>query len=306
MQSSLKLGYILKYNPKTVTADIKSFDGATYTDVSLSSSLAVFATPVLPVTSGNKLVKSGSIVLYIKDTDTDVLIIKLLNDDLDISVNDSEPSIRPFNGELSDPALGLLEDGELLLQSPGVIDPQLLQRVPGALIVLKNDGQMLLSNSNNSASIYFDDNSKINISCIAVDINGKSTRMYEDDDGTLHLESLVENASVSKIDLNLDGTLSIESNSAMSIEGSSVNINSGTKGAARVDDEVKSTSVEDSAFWLNLQQLYLLLASHVHISAAPGSPSSIAATLAVIQAPTTLTGKITKGSEDVKIGGEST
>ena len=305
MQLPLKLGYILNYNPKTLTVDIKDFDGTVYTDVILSSGLAVFSTPVLPIVSGNSLIKSGSLVLFTKVLDTTIIVIKLFNDDLDISVNGPKPNMRPFNGKLNDLALELLKDGELLLQAPGVIDTQLLQRVPGALIALKNDGQMLLSNSNGSASMYFDNNSKINIACVAADINGRNTRMYEDDDGILHLEAHVGNIPVSKINLNSDGTLSIESDSDMTIDGSSVNINSGTKGAARVDDEVKSTIAEDLTFWQYWATLSAQVAA-LPITVLDGGATFKAGLVALFASiPNSLTGKITKGSEDVKIGGDS-
>ncbi len=75
---------------------------------------------------------------------------------------------------------------------------------------------------------------------------------------------------------------------------------SGFSEAARKEDEVKSTSVEDSTFWTWLvTTLVTTFNTHTHVESgattAPPLPSLAAA-------PSDLTGKITAGSSQVKIG----
>ncbi len=72
--------------------------------------------------------------------------------------------------------------------------------------------------------------------------------------------------------------------------------------AARKDDEVKSTSVEDSTFWLFISTLFTTFNTHTHVTTGP-PPAPTAPPLPVlISSPSDLTGKITAGSAQVKIG----
>lgn len=71
--------------------------------------------------------------------------------------------------------------------------------------------------------------------------------------------------------------------------------------AARKEDAIKSTSAEDSTFWTWLTTtLMTTFNTHVHATAAPGPPVVPVPLLAA--PPTSITGKITEGSSQVKIG----
>jgi len=70
--------------------------------------------------------------------------------------------------------------------------------------------------------------------------------------------------------------------------------------AARKDDEIKSTSVEDATFWTFISTLFTVFNTHVHATAAPGPP--VPPVPLLVSSPSDLTGKITAGSSQVKIG----
>jgi len=77
--------------------------------------------------------------------------------------------------------------------------------------------------------------------------------------------------------------------------------------AARTDDEVKSTSSEDSAFWAFFSAFFGVITGPPIPEPGNGSPSALQTALnAAISAaggtPSDLTGKITGGSEEIKIG----
>lgn len=73
-------------------------------------------------------------------------------------------------------------------------------------------------------------------------------------------------------------------------------LNNGTKGVARVDDQVKSTSADDSAFWA-------FIAAFSTWVVVPGDGGGALKTaLLAAGFPTSQTGKITVGSNKVKAG----
>ncbi len=75
--------------------------------------------------------------------------------------------------------------------------------------------------------------------------------------------------------------------------------------AARTEDEVKSTSAEDTGFWNFWAAMFTVIKGVPIPEAGGGAPSSFQAALAlalVSPTPTSQTGKITTGSNQVKIG----
>jgi len=102
--------------------------------------------------------------------------------------------------------------------------------------------------------------------------------------------------------------------SLVRIVGTSGGESSDISEAARKEDEVKSTSVEDSTYWLFFTKLNTFLSAWTSalaaLSSSGGSPSGVTAyagamttALSVLgTAPSSLTGKITGGSSEVKIG----
>jgi hypothetical protein len=83
-----------------------------------------------------------------------------------------------------------------------------------------------------------------------------------------------------------------------------ITINEGTKGVARLDDEVKSTNVEDATYWTWLIGFANVITTWI-IVPADGGAALKAAMIAYIAAnpvPTSLTGKITESSDTVIAG----
>ncbi len=70
------------------------------------------------------------------------------------------------------------------------------------------------------------------------------------------------------------------------------------KGAARLDDEIKSESMDDTSFWKWVNDVTTNLISMGNVPAAPGKPPSPGL---VITPPSSLTGKITSASDTVEI-----
>lgn len=88
----------------------------------------------------------------------------------------------------------------------------------------------------------------------------------------------------------------------MTLGATSVNVNNGTNGAARLNDSTLSNATTDSAFWTWLTTtLPLLYDAHVHTSAAPGNPTS-PPTIPLTGMPSQQVGEISSASGSVKIG----
>jgi len=81
-----------------------------------------------------------------------------------------------------------------------------------------------------------------------------------------------------------------------------INLNSGRKGAARLDDRVRSTMVEDSTYWTWVNTLMLWLASHTHMTTIPGQPTSPPIMPFPGTVPAQCVGKIIESSATVIVG----
>jgi hypothetical protein len=78
--------------------------------------------------------------------------------------------------------------------------------------------------------------------------------------------------------------------------------NDGDKPAARKEDEIKSTSAEDSAYWTFWSAMFGIIKGIPINEPGNGAPSAFQAALAaalVATTPSSLTGKITAGTEEV-------
>jgi len=106
-------------------------------------------------------------------------------------------------------------------------------------------------------------------------------------------DALIEIEETNRIKVSNDnGSIVLEADG-------NVDIDTGTNGAARLNDEIKSTVGDDAVFWSFILTLFTTFNSHVHPIGTPntGPPTPLLGTY-----PTTLTGKITAGSNKVKIG----
>ena len=113
------------------------------------------------------------------------------------------------------------------------------------------------------------------------------------------------------INIDVDGNVQV-----VPASGKLVNVGaaSPSKGGARLDDEVKSTAVEDATFWTAWQGWWTTwqvgyLAALATLQAGGGTPGAVVAFATTMQTlvggmpspPTSLTGKITVASTVVKV-----
>lgn len=134
-------------------------------------------------------------------------------------------------------------------------------------------------------------------------------------DGTLNTDISDDKQKGSFVKIDKDGNITMSANEKnifiinkkdkkITIDGEDVIINGGDKGAARIDDEVKSTQAEDAKFWTFMTIFKTVLSSPVS-EAGMGAPSVFQQVLNAALAsvfPDSLTSKVTKGSDHVKIG----
>lgn len=99
-----------------------------------------------------------------------------------------------------------------------------------------------------------------------------------------------------------DNTIVISDGKITLTASSEINFNGGTEGVARKNDQVKSTSSEDSSFWTFFTQLMAFLNTHTHPTTAPGAPTLPPLPGPTFSAPSSVTGKIIQASGTVKAG----
>jgi len=136
-------------------------------------------------------------------------------------------------------------------------------------------------------------------------INNDKVNISIDNDGKITL-----NNDKAIAELLNDGKITIKNDNAEieMLNDGNIDINNGTNGVARKNDEVKSTSTEDTAFWTFWQAMFTVIKGAPILEAGNGAPSAFQTALALALASTTpssLTGKITKASDSVKAGGAS-
>ena len=114
-----------------------------------------------------------------------------------------------------------------------------------------------------------------------------------------------------KIYKKKDGEFKIENDNAEfeMLNDGNININKGgtTDWAARKNDEIKSTSVEDAAYWAHFNAFLAVFQTWVPVPMDGGLAlkTLLTAFFVAFPAPTAIVGKITKASDTTKIGGAS-
>lgn len=86
------------------------------------------------------------------------------------------------------------------------------------------------------------------------------------------------------------------------IDAANINLNNGTNGAVRVDDDTKSDSSSDPAFWTFWNNFFTAFTTWVPIPSDGGASLKAMLTPILTTKPTKMEGKITSGSGSVKIG----
>jgi hypothetical protein len=105
-----------------------------------------------------------------------------------------------------------------------------------------------------------------------------------------------------KIDVGAHGDTIVMNAQGIQGDAPEINLNSGSKGAARLDDKVKSTIVEDSTYWTWVNTLMTWLGTHVHTTTAPGAPTSPPVVPFPGTVPSECVGKIIESSNTVIVG----
>lgn len=222
---NLKNGYVIGYDPKTATIDIRTADGTTYNNVHYLPSLGVYPTPIVStLNSDGSIKKFGSNVIFYEEDDL-IYAIAIYNDDLDLSRYLNVTSKRIGSAIVQEPLYQLLQEGECLLAAPGrhINKNSNPQRQPGSWILLKNTGDALFSNADMSAQIILDTDGKFYVNAIEYVLQGLNTSVYEKD-GNLTLVNKNATISIEEEHIELttpDAIISI-SDSELSIKSNSV------------------------------------------------------------------------------------
>jgi hypothetical protein len=103
-----------------------------------------------------------------------------------------------------------------------------------------------------------------------------------------------------KIDAGGQGDTIVLDSGGIHEDASKINLNSGTMGAARLNDQVQSGMMDDPTFWTWVQVLMVWVQTHTHV--APFGPTSPPIPPFPGTVPTTCTGKIIESSQTVVIG----
>jgi len=143
------------------------------------------------------------------------------------------------------------------------------------------------------------------------DVTGKLT--LKNQFGTYEISAsggITEQATLS-LSLSAGSTMSLSSTGNMTLTGSTINLNSGTFGIARLNDLTISNTSTDPIFWLMPPALSVFMTAIAAMVGGGGNPVTMSALGAlgatfvatVPIAPVSITGKISTSSTTVKAGG---
>lgn len=103
--------------------------------------------------------------------------------------------------------------------------------------------------------------------------------------------------------LGLGGdTVLVSGPNGITMNGSSITLNDGTKGAARLDDATLSNSTTDSTFWTWFNNLMTAINGWTPVPLDGGAALKTAISSYVASPPSSVTGKINAGSSTVNVG----
>jgi hypothetical protein len=143
------------------------------------------------------------------------------------------------------------------------------------------------------------------------------SRVHMRKDGTIEFAKKIGDTSYA-ISLKIEDTdkkktiTDLDNSNVITMDSNGIKIlakgDTDSKSAARKDDEVKSTSTEDSSYWswiVGLQSALTIFSTGLNPTTLVAQAGALVSWLEANPAPTSLTGKITKASNDVSIGGSS-
>lgn len=203
-----ELGQIIAFNSQRLTADILLANGLIYKDIPFATNLSVVTAPILPETEnlkdplndakGNlayltKIVKNGSFVLIGKFSDYKIMILQVLRDDLTILGYESAKANKLGH---NDSILSLISEGDLLLRAIGTYYPnegenpssyEGYTRQSGSWILLKNSGDLLISNKDSSGAILLTNLGGVSLTGTKYTILGNKSSIKELESGSLEI-----------------------------------------------------------------------------------------------------------------------
>lgn len=273
--SEICVGIVTAYDPRRATISIRTQNGATFDDIPFDSSLGLYSTPVvskLVTRPGGaiEVAKSGSFVLYSPITESNIRVLRLLNDDQALVASFERSSSRLSKGVVQDTLLYMVQEGETLITAPGKIyelSPNQYARTHGAWSLFKNSGDLILSNADTSAQVFLDRLGVLDIRSTSFTLAGQQARIYEDSAGALRMEAGPQRDVSSSLSLSTAGSATLSG------------------GTASVTVDSTGVAVASKDFRVNIGGTLDLSAPQTTIST---NTLTAAATSADISAPTSL------------------
>ena len=311
-QYYLLLGQVTKLIIEEQAVEIKVFGGPNI-KVPLDNDPNFQQTGVLQAYDGSGNIARGSIVCLLTDGDQVYRILKMWAHRNDL-LNEG--------GTIDESKRHRLQEGEVKIESV---------RSKGRL------GAAFFADSLGGAHIYpanavdfidFLETGALNIHIDSLSfVTGDGFKIETNSDNTLTISKMPSDQATTtdfSISINADKELIIEQTGTGALvkinktgqidltaaggDGKIVQ-NNGVKGVARLDDAVKSTSVEDQKYWAFLKALGDTILGPIVTEPGGGAPSAfqtkiqLAMTTALVaQTPASLTGKITESSDTVMAG----
>lgn len=316
--SEICLGIITAYDPVAATVDIRTHKGATFPAIPFDSSMGLYSTPVVAKvaelpdgTIGVK--KAGTFVLYSALTDGNVRLLRMLNDDQSLVAAFSGRTMREAKGIVQDTLVYMLQEGETLLTAPGKIyehTPGQFVREHGAWALLKNSGDMLLSNADTSAQMFLDRDGKLDLRGTNFSIAGPSAHIYEDTDGSLILGAGPQREFQASITAGAAGLLTLQGGtSSVTVESDLVEINTTdvnvtvggtiTLHAPEIDLSASNVAVESNTIAVSASESLAVSAKDATVTA--DSTLAIDAPVTSIKAATSV--DVNVGTSSISIDG---
>jgi hypothetical protein len=189
------------------------------------------------------------------------------------------------------------EDHEIIIQAPNMFIESPLESAVGI-----------------QSTFTFDDNNNIQIAnntvTASTSIGVPICELTMDAVGDITLKNTAAGITNTSLSLSSTGdvtlnnttsTLNFDILNGVALNSFSINLNKGVNPAARQNDSIFSSLIQDQTFWDFIQNLFIVFNSHSHISNSPGDPTSPPAPL-LVSFPTSMNGIVSSGSSTVKIG----
>jgi len=212
----LRIGYVIAFSEISNTISIKTFEGVTYDNVQLDQNIASMPSPVVSSTtrSGLKTEIMGSLVWYVLLNNVPKIMTLTAGDPLIVARAEANTPFSAVRFSVVDPLLKLRQEGDHLVQAPGVIDKTLGQREHGAWLLLKDQGDAVLATHDLGASLRLSPEGYVSVYGTKYTIQGDASKIAELD-GVLTLTVPGSDIDMSASQINLTsaaGEINLSSN----------------------------------------------------------------------------------------------